>query len=100
MSVGIGVMPPDDRFRLHLALTGAHQELIDHLTAVPARDRAERLRLLATIGLAVLTGQAAFVPAGAVVAAPASPAPAKPNDPKSEMRKELMNRLARSLNEG
>lgn len=40
--------------RVIVRLTGAHRELQEEILAIPERERAERMRLLASMGLACL----------------------------------------------
>jgi hypothetical protein len=52
--------------RFQVQVTDACPELLKDLTAIPARSRPERLRALATLGIAVLhggVGRAATAPA-------------------------------------
>lgn len=42
--------------RVVVGISGSHHELLNDLSALPVRDRAERIRTLATIGLMAARG--------------------------------------------
>ena len=65
---------PGGWFRFQVQVTDACPELLKDLTAIPARSRPERLRALATIGIAVLHGGVGAV--GRAATAPAADPPA------------------------
>lgn len=56
-----------DSLRIIMTVTQANPELLAELSAIPERLRAERVRMLATIGLKFMGfGPQAFLPATAV----------------------------------
>lgn len=50
-----------ESIRLLLTVPASHKELFAELEKVPERHRAERVRLLATMGIAALNGSAQLV---------------------------------------
>ncbi len=57
--------------RTNPSLTGADRELIAHLSQFSVRERGQRFKLLAHIGLLVLSGQNHFsLPSGGVTEVP------------------------------
>jgi hypothetical protein len=70
----------------------SHPDLHDALLTVPVRRRAERMRMLAVIGLTVLAGQQ-HGPAVAMASPPAAPAEPAPNHALDERRQRLLGRL-------
>jgi hypothetical protein len=77
--------------RVITRIPGSHPELLADLSALPARDRPERLRLLASIGLALPAKRAADTVADN---APASKAV---QDQKTEERRAAFRLLAASI---
>lgn len=65
-----------ERLRMIVNLHDAHPELVEDLAPMDRRQRAERLRMLATIGLAVLR-----IRAPASVTPPAEALPDRPQAP-------------------
>ena len=78
--------------RVIVSITAGCPELAAHLETQPPRARAERLRLLATLGLTALCGGlAAGQMADSTVDKPAS-------DQEEQHRRQLLARLGASLN--
>ncbi|MFO1431319.1 MAG: hypothetical protein U1F76_14445 [Candidatus Competibacteraceae bacterium] len=78
--------------RVIVSITAGCPELAAHLETQPPRARAERLRLLATLGLATLHGGlAASRMSDGTVDKPAS-------DQEAQQRYQLLARLGASLN--
>ena len=78
--------------RVIVSITAGCPELAAHLETQPPRARAERLRLLATLGLTALRGGlAAGQMADRTVDKPAS-------DQEEQHRRQLLARLGASLN--
>ena len=78
--------------RVIVSITAGCPELAAHLEMQPPRARAERLRLLATLGLTALRGGlAAGQMADSTVDKPAS-------DREEQHRRQLLARLGASLN--
>jgi hypothetical protein len=84
--------PFDPVRRVIVNIHPAQRELVEDLSAVGPRYRAERLRSLALIGLAVLRGGVGTThrAAGTATAPPESP-PA--SDPQLQRRLRLLNRV-------
>lgn len=72
--------------RFQVQITAAYPELAVDLARVPGRCRPDRLRTLATVGLAVMSGRAA------AVHAPAAPEPSA--DPQLERRLRLLEAIS------
>ena len=78
--------------RVIVSITAGCPELAAHLETQPPRARAERLRLLATLGLTALRGGlAAGQMADSTMDKPAS-------DQEEQQRRQLLVRLGASLN--
>jgi len=71
----------------------AQRELVEDLSAVGPRYRAERLRSLALIGLAVLGGGVGMAPRLSPVPTPTDE-PVGTSDPQLQRRLRLLNRVA------
>jgi|APFre7841882724_1041349.scaffolds.fasta_scaffold19736_3 hypothetical protein len=81
-----------ERLRVLVSLHDAHPELVEDLVVLDRRLRAERMRMLATIGLAVLR-----IRAPAPVTQPAAEAlPERPQTP-TDVPDDLAARKARLL---
>lgn len=76
-----------------VTISSAQRELIADLTAVASRYRAERLRTLALIGLAILRGGIGATHPPATASA-VSPDPSLPPDPQWQRRLRLLDRIA------
>ena len=78
--------------RVIVSITAGCPELAAHLETQPPRARAERLRLLATLGLTALRG-------GLVAGQMADRPVDKPaSDQEEQQRRQLLARLGASLN--
>ncbi|HYN76694.1 MAG TPA: hypothetical protein VES73_02745 [Lamprocystis sp. (in: g-proteobacteria)] len=82
-------MPAEEEINLYVTIHAGCPELHADLSLVPRRQRAERLRLLATLGLA---GARTGGRADASPAAAAEPASA-PADPQIARKVRLLGRL-------
>jgi hypothetical protein len=92
----------DQDLKFHLRVNGAHFELQNHLKDLEPGQRAERIRMLASLGLQVVNGRAMMVPAGQMVqmqtpAHPSGGAPAHVDETAEQKRGELLGRLRSSL---
>lgn len=81
--------------RIVLAVTTANPELLAELEKIPPRLRAERVRMLATLGLAAMSSS---LPARKAPVADADDAPAKASQEKPTSSRALS--FAKSLGEG
>ena len=80
-----------DSLRVVMAINQANPELLAELANIPERLRAERLRVLATIGLKILSqGSMAFAPWPGPPAQ-AGVAPVEPEPPKVSGKSAAMN---------
>lgn len=79
------------RVVVHVSVAG-HKELAADLEAVPPRERAERLRVLATLGLAALASGVSATPS-----ADGSGAGGSAGDEAARRRARLLEKLGGSL---
>ena len=84
--------PETPELRLVVKVTDAHPDLHAALLPIPVRKRAERMRSLALLGLAVLAGRQPAAVLSVPAATPAPPAsPAEPD--LADRRQQLLARL-------
>lgn len=83
--------------RIVVRVSAGYEELQQELTRVPAKQRAERLRLLASMGLFVLQNRSApFMPATAEQGSEPREKPDETNPPDPR-RNRLKSKLQQSL---
>jgi hypothetical protein len=81
-----------------LTIPEAHAELYEAIESIPARHRAERIRTLATIGLASLRGRVAAPAAVAEsISAITTPAPEPAAPVGSGVKRDRAKKLADSM---
>lgn len=74
-------------------LNASNQELIDDLDRVAPRERAERIRMLAMMGLLAMRSRGGGNPAPEEVTTP-PPAPAEASDAKARLKGKLLGSLS------